>query len=765
MLLALAIMAASIGDSSSVPGIDAPVPRAAEARLASASLFVALIVNGVESPDLVNVQQDGSRFLVTPDALRRAGLSIAGSAPVDVAALPGAQTHYDAEGQRLIIDVPLALLPTRRVSGTRTSWTKPQVSSGAVINYDLFLQRGGSGGLTASVVSEQRAFGPWGTIANTGVWRSGGTYADGAIRYDTTYRYIDEGHALIASAGDVISGALTWSRAVRLGGVRIARSFETRPDLVTAPLPDFAGQAALPSGVDLFINGYHQQHADVAPGRFVLDQVPVVNGAGEARIVTTDAVGRQIATVIPFYVAPELLHRKLTDFSVEAGALRRSYGIRSFDYGRTVVSAAARHGVTDRLTLEVHGEAAETLSLLGLGAVWSPGRIGAVHGSIAASRRDARGGSRLTLGYSYVGRSFGIGIERVEQSRNFADLGTFDLARWNGRSGNLRATVSTRLASFGSLGLGYIDARARDGTRARIASASMSLPVGRRASLFAAADWDFARRGLSAQLRFVIPLGINAVVSAGVARDSDGSLRVQADAAHAVPSDGGFGWAASGASTTRGDVIGQASATYRARNFTAEAGAARGPGTSSVYASVSGAIAVLGGKPYLANELPSAFAVVDTGMQGVQVYYENQPVGRTARDGRLFVPRVVAYHPGQFSIDIEDMPAGVQAASMSERMAFREGTGGVVHLSVEQVHSAVVTLVDAGRTPISPGTHVALGSGSSTIVGWDGVVLIEGNLGKVSIKAALPNGTSCTGQIEVPDNAAPAANLGTVICR
>ncbi len=764
MLLAIAMLAALVGDTDSTASADAAVPSATAARLGSASLFVALIVNGVEAPDLVSVQQDGAHFLVAPETLRRAGLSIPGEAPIDVAALPGAQARYDAEGQRLILDVPLTLLPTRRIGGARASWTRPAVSTGAVINYDLFLQNSG-GETTASVVSEQRAFGPWGTIANTGVWRSSGTFARGTIRYDTTYRYIDERHALVASGGDVISGALTWSRAVRLGGVRVARSFETRPDLVTVPLPDFAGQAALPSGVDLFVNGYHQQHDDVAPGRFVLDQVPVVNGAGEARIVTTDAAGRQIATVIPFYVAPELLRRGLTDFSLDAGALRRDYGLRSFDYGRAVVSASARRGVTDRLTLEAHGEAAETLSLLGMGAVWSPGRFGAVHGSIAASRRDGRGGTRLVFGYSYVGRSFGIGIERVAQSRDFADLGTFDLARWNGRSGNLRATVSTRLASFGSLGLGYIGARARDGTRARIASASVSLPVGRRASLFAAGDWDVARHGASAQLRFVMPLGINSVASAGIARDVDGSTRVQADAAHAVPTDGGFGWAASGAWNSRGDAIGQASGTYRARTLTAEAGAARAPSSSSMYASLSGAVALLGGKPYLANELPNAFAVVATGRPGVKVYYENQPIGRTARDGRLFVPRVVAYHPGQFSIDIADMPADAQAASMSERMAFREGTGGIVHLTVREVRSAVVKLVGADGAPVPPGTNVTLDGGAPTVVGWDGVVLIEGVDGTVSMTAALANGTSCTGQTVVPADAVPAANLGIVTCR
>ncbi|WP_294189874.1 fimbria/pilus outer membrane usher protein [uncultured Sphingomonas sp.] len=768
MSLASVLLAALL--SGAIPSAahsasDAPVPTTAEAAQANSALFVALVVNGVETPDLVSVEQRGARFIVAPDALRRAGLSVPGAAPVDVTALPGVAARYDQEQQRLILDVPLALLPTRRIAGTPLAWTPPVVSTGAVLNYDLFAQN--SGGETfASLLSEQRAFGPWGTIANTAVWRSGGGgIGQGVIRYDTTYRYVDEGRALSAAAGDVISGALTWSRAVRIGGVRLTRSFETRPDLITVPLPDFAGQAALPSGVDLFINDYHQQHNDVSPGRFVLDQVPVVNGAGEARIVTTDAVGRQIATVIPFYVAPELLRPGLTDFSIDAGALRRDYGIKSFSYGRGIVSGAVRHGLTDRLTIEAHGEGADDLLLAGAGAVWSPGRIGAVHGSLAANRREGRQGTRLTVGYNYVGRSFSAGIERVSQSRDFADLGSFDLAKWNGRQSNLRATVSTRLATLGSLGLGYIDARARDGARARIASASMSLPVGTRSSLFAAADYDFTRRGLSAQLRFVMPFGRNTVASAGIAHTPDGATRIQADAASAVPTDGGLGWSASGAYGSRGDFVGQANATYRTRTVTLEAGAARAPATSSVYASASGSMVLLGGKPYLANELPSAFAVVTTGMPGVPVFYENQPVGRTARDGRLFVPRVVAYHPGQFSIDIADMPAVAQAPVMSQRVAFREGTGGVVALTVSAVHSAVVKLVDAAGNVIPAGTPVMIAGAAPTVVGWDGVVLIEGKSGAVTLTVPRVGGGSCTGSVSIPVDLAAAANLGAVTCR
>jgi outer membrane usher protein FimD/PapC len=38
-------------------------------------------------------------------------------------------------------------------------------------------------------------------------------------------------------------------------GFQVQRNYSTRPDLITYPLPQFIGQAALPSTVDLIING------------------------------------------------------------------------------------------------------------------------------------------------------------------------------------------------------------------------------------------------------------------------------------------------------------------------------------------------------------------------------------------------------------------------------------------------------------------------------------------------------------------------------
>ncbi|TVV72247.1 fimbria/pilus outer membrane usher protein [Sphingomonas solaris] len=748
---------------ASAPAVALPdAPALASVTTAPAALFVELVVNAQANGALAAVTQEGDRLWIEASALREAGIAVTGNQRIDVAARSDFHATYDAPGQRLLLDVPTALLPTRRIAADPRDHAQTIVDTGALLNYDLYVQHG-DGRTAASLWTEQRAFGGFGTLSNTGLFRAGALGRNGYVRLDTRYRFVDERRALTVTAGDLITQALPWTTAVRVGGVQIARSFRVRPDLVTVPLPSFAGQATVPSGVDLFVNGYRQQRAEVAPGRFVLDNVPVVNGAGEARIVTTDAVGRQVATVVPFYVASELLRPGLTDFSVEAGALRRGYGITSLDYGRFVASASLRHGMSKTLTVEAHAEAAAGLAAGGGGVVWAPGLWGALHGTVSASRRGTTTGTQITAGYNYTGRRFSMGVEHIRRSGGFADVGSFDLRNWRGGMRADRASASINLASFGSIGLGYIDSRTRDNSRVRLASASLSMPVGARMSLFAAADYDVDRRGASAQLRLSVPFGRGGIAGAGISRQPGGDLRVQANVARSVPVDGGLGISADAAIDRRGTTYGQTTVTWRGPHQQVDAGTAWAGGSRSTWGGVSGSVAFLDHQLVAANALPDAFAVVATGAPRVAVYYENQRIGTTGRSGRLFVPRVTAYHPGRFAIDAVDLPIGMQAKASEARVALREGAGAVIRMPVTITSSITVRLFDRAGAALPPGTAVALPGGGATVVGWDGIVLLEGMTGPVELAAIAPAGP-CRAHVTIPRGGVLLADLGVVRC-
>ncbi|NEU34107.1 fimbrial biogenesis outer membrane usher protein, partial [bacterium LRH843] len=94
---------------------------------------------------------------------------------------------------------------------------------------------------------------------------------------------------------------------------------------------------------------------------FILNNVPFINGKGEAVIVTTDSVGRQVATSVPFYISNTLLKPGLLDYSVSIGQIREDYGIKNFEYGKFASSADARYGINDWLTAEGRVEFSDSI--------------------------------------------------------------------------------------------------------------------------------------------------------------------------------------------------------------------------------------------------------------------------------------------------------------------------------------------------------------------------------------------------------------------
>lgn len=186
------------------------------------------------------------------------------------------------------------------------------------------------------------------------------------------------------------------------------------------------GEAAVPTSVDLFINGYRSGSTQLQPGPFTLTNLPYINGAGDAVLVTTDALGRQVSTTLPFYVTSDLLKQGLSDGAVTLGSLRRNYGIKNFDYGPAAGSGSYRYGMTDWLTLEGHVEGAQELALGGAGTVIKLGQFGVVNTSYSQSRMRGDAGGQINWGYQYSTSEFSVATQHTRRDRGFGNLALYD---------------------------------------------------------------------------------------------------------------------------------------------------------------------------------------------------------------------------------------------------------------------------------------------------------------------------------------------------
>src|SRR5690606_13068852 len=154
--------------------------------------------------------------------------------------------------------------------------------------------------------------------------------------------------------------------------------------------------------IELYVDGLKQATGEVPPGPFQISAPSGGIGYGSGQVLITDALGQVSTIAFDLYHTPVLLRRGLADWTVEAGFLRRAYGIRTFDYAPDpFVSGTIRRGMTDRLTLEAHSEASPQLVLGGLGGNWRAGQLGVFSGSISHSRAGDLSGTKYTLGYSW----------------------------------------------------------------------------------------------------------------------------------------------------------------------------------------------------------------------------------------------------------------------------------------------------------------------------------------------------------------------------
>ncbi|MDU9393989.1 fimbria/pilus outer membrane usher protein [Pseudomonas sp. zfem002] len=752
-----------------------PPPPSGQEAISDAQLYLELVVNQMSSGNVVPVQQRSGHLYVAASDLRAAGIQFPVPVPEEVAldSIAGLHSDYDSQAQRLLLEVPLGWLPNQRIGG-RSLYPRSEARSsfGALFNYDLYLNDTDDVGTSLSAWNEFRLFDSWGTFSTTGQWRqqiSGERFDDsqrGFLRYDTTFRYTDEERLLTFEAGDVVSGSLPWSSSVRLGGVQLSRDFSVRPDLVTYPLPAFAGEAAVPSSLDLFINGYKSASADLQPGPYTLTNVPYINGAGEAVVVTTDALGRQVSTTLPFYVTSTLLQKGLSDFSVAAGKLRRNYGISDFSYGSALTSASLRYGVSDSFTLESHAEAGESLLLGGLGGNLLLGNFGVVNAALSHSSFESRGGRQLSLGYQYNSQRIGFSYQRLERFGDYADASLLDspYSRLSQRSEQV--TLSLNLDRYGSLGAGYFDVRAADSSRTRLVNLSWSKSLWGSASLYLSANREVGGGQWATQAQLVIPFDLYGTLSFSAERNQSGESVQRVNYSRGVPSAGGVGFNIGYAGGDQ-QAYRQADLTWRLQSVQLQAGTYGNSDGMTRWADASGSVVWMDNGLFAANRIDDAFVVVSTnGFADIPVRYENQTVGRTNGKGQLLVPWSSAYYRGKYEIDPLELPANVRAEDVEQRVAVRRGAGYLLNFPLNRVLAASVELVDSEHRDLPLGSQVThQQSGSLAVVGWDGLVYLENLAEQNTLRVQLAGGGTCQAQFSLAGGHDDVPLIGPLVCR
>jgi outer membrane usher protein len=502
---------------------------------------------------------------------------------------------------------------------------------------------------------------------------------------------------------------------VRYGGLRWGRDFGLRPGFVTMPLPSVAGEAALPSTVDLLVNDSRRLSQSVRPGPFDIRNVPVITGAGELNLVVHDLLGRQTVIRQSYYASPRLLAPGVSDFSLEAGWMRTGFGVDS-QYGDAFGRGTFRRGITPWLTgegsLELqrdrHAAGFELASLLG---TWGVGRVavGASRDHLQASPEQ---GGLVQAGIERSTPVGGGALQYEHATRGFAPFGeSRDPAAPAARSRDqLLATIGGRLWGPLNGGVSYVRRTQWDGERTSSLGLSLNMPVGQAATLsFAAARRLDDSRAWSGSINLNVPLGNDLYTGARVERGEDGHTAASVLAVRNAPAGPGLGWRAESSTEPRQRARGGLQFNTDHGDLTADV-VADAAARVSTRAGARGTVGMMAGLPFASRPVgQGSFAVVQLqDMPGVPIKRSNQVVATTDDRGLAFVPGLVPWNRNVIEIDAADLPLDAEVESVSQEVVPYARSGALVHFKARRTRQALLVLHRRDGEPVPVGTRVQL---------------------------------------------------------
>lgn len=786
------------------------LPRSSSA---SQTLIVGIILNQETKGEFFVTLSDDGDFFVKANDLRTVGLTVPfpKSVPIDnephvsLRSLSGLTFTFNEKTLTLEIEASPEMLPKQIVDFTPKEPLKvyfPKDSS-AFLNYRLDYFSGNS-----------FSFQGFNITGEVGVRRGDFLFLSDSLytKDDTSSSFRRLSSSLIydrrqemqrlvlgdlqASSGDLGSGLI-------LGGIGFSKVYRINPYFINRPSAGLSGLVALPSDMEVYLNGARIRTERLSPGEFELRNITGYGGSSFVEVVVRDPFGREQRIGYPFYFTDILLKKGLHEYSYNFGAIREDFGVSSNRYGKPAFCGFHHYGISDNLTLGLRGEWSGSTFNMGPRASFLSPIAGTFSASLSGSYDGhGRAGVAGIFGYGYQGsRSLSARLFIKGVSRDYATIDP--LASANKTKYEAAAGIGYSTRELGSLNLDFGASEIYEGDTYRTATVSYSRNLTSNVNLSASFRQTF-KPGSGSEF-FV---GINYYpgrqmnLSASF-RKSDDANTVTLQAQKNQPLGEGIGFQAA---LERTDAD---NATVNRFNPSIQYNAPHGiygvdyswvntnSGTmDSSRISVSGAVAWIGNTIGLIRPVSDSFALVKVGdVEGVRINLNNQEMARTNAAGMAFVPDLSAFNYNQVSITDKDVPMDYLLSAKMRYISppYRSGSCVVFDATKVQAVTGKVFALDGGYTrPLEyaevtltfDGKPVTLQTGSGGEFYLDNYSFDRdetsdiqemgcremGRSGAPPMKAGRYNatvnheGTTCSFAFDMPESGEMIVDLGMIIC-
>lgn len=680
--------------------------------------------------------------------------------PLDT--LSGLSYHVDDDRQIVTIDAEASLFDPVILDGTKSRYVPaPPPPWGGFLNYDL-VAANGNGPTTLSGLFEASLFGPAGAGVVSFLERHENRQTQ-SIRLDTTWTADDPQDARSFRVGDSITGASAWwGGALRFGGIQWSSNFATRPGLITMPLPSIAGEAAVPSTLDVYVNDSLRSRNDVPGGVFRIDDVPVITGEGDIRLVVRDLLGRETVVSESYYASPSLLRAGLQNYSFEAGVAREDYGVTSNSYGRPLMVGTDRWGLTNWLTAEVHSEILRDQQTLGVAGALLLSNFGVLSASAADSHSEQGQGHLFNLGFDRAARrvSFGANVEYASQE--FTRLGLSPGEAIPRLKSQVYGIIG--LGRAGSLSISRTQEDYRDSPTIQILSARDSINIGGLGYLtLSVLRTSATTRDTMIALSLTHSVNARTIASATTTSDTGGT-GTELDLQQSLPAGRGIGYRVT--ADTGETRAADATLDLQGDEGTYEIEARRQSGATFTQASASGGFAILADHVFASRRIDNSFAVAQVGSEpDVRIYRENQLIGETDAHGYLLVPGLRAYEDNVIRVEQADLPLDVTVDNMQVQAVPYFRSGVILRFPVARPRGALLLVQLDNGEPLPAGAFVQVsGQEEQFPSGLRGEVYVTGLADSNELRANWTD-KSCKFVMSYSQTDDPLPRLGPYVCK
>lgn len=565
----------------------------------------------------------------------------------------------------------------------------------------------------------------------------------GTRRLDSFFTWDDPASLRRLRLGDSITRTNLRGTSVRYGGVRWGTEFALEPEVPRFPLPSLTGEAALPSTVELYVDGVSQGSRPVDPGPFTISNAPTYSGNGDLQVVVRDALGRQTIYSQPFYVTAQALNTGTVDYAVEAGWQRFNFAQPGDRYRDPFGIGSYRYGFSDRFTAGGRLEVQEHARTAGGELLYAWPRFGQVTAGLAGSDADGTGsGGQVSLGFERLSRSVSFAVRGTASDPNYVELGR--------KPGEIAQSFNSQLGfalpNRANLSLAYAEERRRDREDIHLTALTYSQQI--------FGDWystasllHSPEAGDSLALGLVRPFGNGNTFSLRLLHDGNGGFGAQFTLQHSPR--GPLGWSGLASHQVGDPQASLANVGYSGARGSAVLSTAIRDEVTGTQAELNSGLAWLGRDIFWTRPVRDSFAVADTNAPDVRIYRDNQLVGTTGKNGRALVPDLSAYVPARISLEPLDLPLDQEVTRPSQEIKLAPGGARITLAGPARNHVQL-------RLRLPSGTAVPMGSmllvdgvPADLPVGTDGLVYLETTAKTVTLGAQW-NGSNCqTGLIAI----------------